>query len=193
MLEKWYNLTHQGAFVPIANEFQWKIREFSHNPNAYEVEYTTNCRVITSYCELEERQREKRHEENLFMEFITRSHSRFNCFENLKKSLTLSDSVSVLRLCFMILLLVLVMPKETDKKLENDTPGLLLLQTSFWNVKNWKSQDGKWKQIFPKNFFFQNNTPFLMCHWYELCNRLWRMHFRNHSINARVNWENHWK
>lgn len=32
MKEKWYNLTHQGAFTSIATEFQWKIREFSHNP-----------------------------------------------------------------------------------------------------------------------------------------------------------------
>jgi hypothetical protein len=55
----------------------------------YEVELRQIVALSLLIVNFEERKR-KRHEENLFMEFITRSHSHFNCFENLKNSSTLS-------------------------------------------------------------------------------------------------------
>lgn len=67
----------------------------------------TNCRVITSYYKCERKEYEEKIIHGYYLEFITRSHSFFNCFqqrmfENLN-NFFVRRYQAVILLCFMIL------------------------------------------------------------------------------------------
>lgn len=111
MSEKWYNLTHQGAFASIASEFNGKSENFPtiwmHTNRTEQRQIVELSRYHCFFVKLEELRR--KNEDNLFIwSLLPAPILGFNCFENFLKFFDTIRRVLVLRLCFMISLLVLV-------------------------------------------------------------------------------------
>lgn len=181
MSEKWYNLTHQGAFHSITTEFQWKIREFSHNPNAYEVEQTTNCGVIIS--SLWTRRTSKDMKKIYSWSLLPAPILVLIVLRTQKKSLWRYQTAFWCWGCALwFCCLFMLCPRKLIKSLR--TTHLVYfcfkLLSKCWKKKIESLKMENESSKFSQKFFFFNKTT--------LCNRLWRMHFRNHSINKRVNW-----